>query len=765
MTNFSFLRPTTRIQEIDLTQRVAVPSSSLGLVIGEFERGPLSPTYMGGSLERFQSLYGTVANPDLSFAHDTCTAFLTESADLLVKRVTNAAKYAGLHTVLDVAGNRILHLAYEAGSSSGYEEGIQAPTLLQFDADLIADNTFNLDITDGVTVTSIAEVTFATSHNATMTAIASAITTALSGYGSGGIAKVYTEIDGSSNRIIYIYPPEDSAISFVGAEVAEGASQAEVEILDPDASHLYSLQAENPGEWANSYGQKLTGFDKGIRERYRLLFTDKLVASNSFTITINGNAITPVVFASDSDQTMAAIATAISNLNGVSTAYVETVPAGRENDRSIIVVADVPGEDQLVITGAAVTGGDSQPAVSVTKILDGIDADGTFVLEIYHKTNPILSAERFTVSLARQTSSRGEQLKIDNVVNTGTINSIHTRVYLNPRFSTDSVWLGKVIKIFATEDFDSGDDFIFYMSGGDDGVAATSANMINSLQELKDRTRYPFSIVMNAGYTDPAYQQALVQLAANRNDSFVILDMPSDKQKAQTARDHRLQGLNINSNFGAIYTPDFLITDLATGERRYVPPSGYVGATYAYNDRVASIFNAPAGLTRGVLKFIQGVRIEYTGADEELMHPNGVNAIVKRAGGYVIMGEETLQIKKSILSSVHARRLLNFIEITIADGLDYTLFEPNNQFTRNNVLQLGRSVLQPIKDAGGLNGYRHYCNESNNPPELQDLEVLNYTLLLKITPAIKGIVLTAILVRTGVSFSEIESEFNLSEAA
>lgn len=101
--------------------------------------------------------------------------------------------------------------------------------------------------------------------------------------------------------------------------------------------------------------------------KHTLTFDGALVALNQVDGFVGPNAIAPVVFATDSDTTMAALATTIAAMPGVSSATVITVAAGTDNDRVIEIVP----EDQLVglsLTSFAVTLGAGQAAIAAATI-------------------------------------------------------------------------------------------------------------------------------------------------------------------------------------------------------------------------------------------------------------------------------------------------------------------------------------------------------------------------------------------------------------
>ena len=739
-----FLRPSTKFLEIDLTQRIDVLLSTTAAVVGEFERGSLNAEYQSGIDEDFRARYGEIANPAISFAHDTVTSFMTQSGNVLVKRVVKDAKHAGSTVLLDTVSKSIITVPFESGTDGGYDtEGLLTFLVFNFTGSFIATNSFTIPITDGSTTTSTAVVTYATSHNATLENIAVSIQNTLNTFGVGSKAWVYTNPAGGNNNKIFVRLSKTMNVEF-GAPTITGSVTLDID----ETARLFDVFAENPGSWGNNYGYRISNIDTGIRERYNLTFAGAFVSGNSITATINGTPVTET-FDTDSDTTLENLAEAIAALPTVDEAVVQTVPGGTSNDRTILIVAKVPGPNALNIS-VNITGGSSQTAYVVSRVMTGIAADNSFTLSVYNKNNVNVAVENFTVALPTQLDSRGYQQNITQVVNRSSGKSINIRV-LQPAGTPPSLYnSGDPVAVPTT---------ISWLAGGDNGVKVTSAELRQAWQSIDDRVQYPFSIMLNAGYTAISVQKEMADIAEKRSDCIAILDAPSDRQGAQDLRSYRVNDLDLDTSYAAMYTPDVEIEDIKTGERRFIPPSGPVGATYAYSDRLTQGIGAPAGLNRGHVRLAVGLRHYYTIAEQELLYPVGINYIQdKPLLGPVVMAEETLQVKKSVLSSVHARRILNLIKTGLVDGLDYTLFEPNTDYTRFQAVQLGDTILGPMTDEGGAKGlyeYRIKCDDENNTSEVIDADQLAYDVYLKITRVIKGILVRGILTRTGASFEEI----------
>lgn len=739
-----FLRPSTKFIEIDLTQRIDVLTSTVAAVVAEFESGTLAPTYLSDVDEEFRAQFGEYADTRISFGHDTITSFMTQSGNVLVKRVVKNAKYAGLTLLKDPVTKTIISLPFENGTAGSYEEeGLLEYHVFDFTGTFIATDTFKIPITDGVTSADTATVTYATSHNVTMTNIAAAMQTTLNTFGAGSTAEVYTNPAGGNNSKIIVRLSKTMNVIF-GTPTITGS----VTMTEDENARLFDVFAENPGEWANNYGIRLSDINTGVRERYNLTLAGALVTDNTITVNVNGVAVTQA-FDTDSDNSLSELADSLAALDTVDEAIVQEVPGGVSNDRTILIIARIPGPDKLTIT-AGVTGGASQTAVVISRIMTGIAADNSFTLSVYNRANVNVAVENFLVSLPSQLDSRGYQQNISQVVNRVSGKSINIRI-LQPVTTPLSLYNnGDPITLPTT---------ISWLAGGDNGVKATSAEVRQGWQMLDDRVQYPYTIMLNAGYTANSIQKEMITIAEARSDCIAILDAPSDKQEANELRLYRVNELDIDSSFAAMYTPDIEIEDIKTGERRFIPPSGPVGATYAYSDRLTQGIGAPAGLNRGHVRMAIGLRHYYTIPHQELLYKVGINYIQdKPLVGPVVMAEETLQVKKSVLSSVHARRILNLIKTGMVDGLDYTLFEPNTEYTRFQAIQLGETLLDPMTDEGGNKGlydYKIKCDSDNNTPEVIDADQLAYDVYLKITRVVKGILVRGILTRTGAQFDEI----------
>lgn len=653
---------------------------------------------------------------------------------------------------------------------------------ITFSANFVSLNTINLNVIINGTSTAISPVTFNTSQVVTMNTLASAIVGA-------GAGNAYIEANSNNLSLIVESPVAGiDTLDITGVVVTLGTSQPTgtvnlvkqgtgvnddrlitivipqtlnvlLENLQVDGSNppaatieedveLFEVFSENPGAWGNDVGVKLTTIDQGINQVITLSINSAFVTSNSITGRINGTDITPVAFTTDSDTTLAALATTIDTFlkdeyDGKGSATVVSIPNSTSNDRQIQITAP-DSVTVLTVTDFSVSGGASQPVITVVETLKNVPTTNTFNIEVYTRDNVLTPKETFTVSLAYQTDGFGVQQNISEVVNKSALKSKYIRIaQVNPVATN-----GKVITVSS---------LVTFLTGGDDGLAATSTQYIAGWSDFLDTDKYEARILINGGLYDIAVQQYITSVAEKRQDSIAVLDLPSTYQlTSDNSRTFRNNVLNINSSFAALYGPDLNILDQFTGVQRFVPPSGYIAAQYAFTDNTTEAWFSPAGLTRGLIQNILGLRVLYKKADLDIMYPSQINSIIQKPGvGFTIWGDKTLQSKSSSLSYVSVRRLVALIETAIKKALDFSVFEPNDEFTQLQVSQLVTNFLRPIKDKRGLRDFTVICDSRNNKNIDLDSGNLNLDVYLVPTTSVQTIAVRLILTPAGVSAADL----------
>lgn len=356
--------------------------------------------------------------------------------------------------------------------------------------------------------------------------------------------------------------------------------------------------------------------------------------------------------------------------------------------------------------------------------------------------------ERFYVSRDYRTDGFGNQIQIEEVINNRS-NLIRYRA--NPYVTTQVIGIVQEAHEF--------------LDGASNGDPVTESAIINGWDLYTDPEHVDVNILINGGYAVPAIQRRMSDICKSRMDAIAVLDMPVNKQVVAQAIAYRDNILNLDSSYAAIYTPDAKIYDKYNDRELFVPPSGLVAAAYARTDYVAETWFAPAGMSRGDLKIL-GARVVYNQGDRDALADSNINALRVFPGkGYKIWGADTLQSMASALTNVNVRRLMNFIEKSIATASLYSVMEPNDPILWARLEEMCTRFLKPIRAGRGLYWFQVVCDETNNKPEtIARGETILDVYLDPVIPA-KRIHLNAIVVKTGALFKERALDTNASASS
>ena len=260
------------------------------------------------------------------------------------------------------------------------------------------------------------------------------------------------------------------------------------------------------------------------------------------------------------------------------------------------------------------------------------------------------------------------------------------------------------------------------LGGGDDGEAITTGDMIRASRLFNNENEYPLTLIGDGGWTQPAYQQRLLDLCKKRGDCFAVLSAPFNLQSnpstsAQDVVNYRRYELNVASSWGALYTPHVKLYDEWNDRTVWASPDGM--AIKAILDTASNfeIYYPVAGETRGVISVLD-TKVHYTDPDQDLLYDNDVNPIIFDVGsGIKIWGQKTLYGKPSKLDRIHVRMLLITIAPAIRKMLKGILFEFNDEITRAIVRSRIISYMDGVQARRGVTAYKVVCDETNNTPQ------------------------------------------------
>lgn len=292
------------------------------------------------------------------------------------------------------------------------------------------------------------------------------------------------------------------------------------------------------------------------------------------------------------------------------------------------------------------------------------------------------------------------------------------------------------------------------ISGGTPGSLATTADMTNAVQAWKKKDDFDITLMLTAGYTDPAYVRALEAIAKNRGDCCVINSIPYSVENTgdylQNIVNYRKNTLNINSSYIATFSSNLQVFNSGLNKTLFIPSDGHIAGAIINASRNYEIFYPILGFKRGVLSNVLDVKHRYDKSEMDALYNAQINPIRFVPGrGIVIWGQKTMQSSSSSLDRLNARLLLCSIKPQLQTFLEDNIGELNTQQTRDKATLTISGLLERIKAKQGILDYEVSCDplDPNNPYKL----VVNAR--IQITPAIEYVDMTIILTPAGVEFS------------
>lgn len=276
-------------------------------------------------------------------------------------------------------------------------------------------------------------------------------------------------------------------------------------------------------------------------------------------------------------------------------------------------------------------------------------------------------------------------------------------------------------------------------------------NMINLLSNNDD---YRFNILLTPGLCDSLHTSqctSIISNTANRGDNLYVLDLVPYNSTTTAVTG---QAATRNNSYAASYWPWVQTQDPDSGRNVWVPASTLMAGVFAYNDKVAEPWFAPAGINRGGLTSVIRAEQKLTQSDRDTLYQGKVNPIATFPGqGVVAYGQKTLQTQASALDRVNVRRLLISLKSYIGQTANALVFEQNTLATRNQFLAQVNPYLQSVQQRQGLYAFKVVMDESNNTADVIDRNQLVGAIYIQPTRTAEFIYLNFNIMPTGVAFS------------
>src|SRR5271165_5492338 len=198
---------------------------------------------------------------------------------------------------------------------------------------------------------------------------------------------------------------------------------------------------------------------------------------------------------------------------------------------------------------------------------------------------------------------------------------------------------------------------------------------------------------------DATIQNSAAVMAAHceqRKDRICILQSPQPIVPVATHQPP------VHSSYAAYYYPWITVPSLDGSSTLMIPPAGFVAGIYAQTDTTRGVWVAPANVP---LVGVTALSQDLTAAESDTLNSRGVDVIRSfPTQGIRVWGARTTTKQDSDYKYVPVRRLMIFLEQSIAEGLQWAVFEPNGPALWAAVRSSIEKFLSGIWKQGALQG-------------------------------------------------------------
>ena len=194
------------------------------------------------------------------------------------------------------------------------------------------------------------------------------------------------------------------------------------------------------------------------------------------------------------------------------------------------------------------------------------------------------------------------------------------------------------------------------------------------------------------GDTPPAVYQAAMSYCWKRR-AILLVDPPAAwgliKETAAAAASDQNNGVASLGLAGdaarnaAIFFPRIVKSDAQlNGQLDVFAPCGVVAGIIARTDGTRGVWKAPAGVD-AALNGVQGLEVNLTDGDNGVLNPLGINCLRSfPVSGRVVWGSRTMRGADQLADEykyLPVRRLALYIEESLSRGMQWVVFEPNDE--------------------------------------------------------------------------------------
>lgn len=254
----------------------------------------------------------------------------------------------------------------------------------------------------------------------------------------------------------------------------------------------------------------------------------------------------------------------------------------------------------------------------------------------------------------------------------------------------------------------------YFLNGGTDAwvvrVADTTAPSLVGDRAARRglfalETTGGFGLLCLPGLADAAVLRAAADYCEERH-AFLILDVPATAQTAAQALQTlpSAHGPLPASSNAAAYYPWVMVTDPRGGAPRRSPPSGTLAGVYARTDRTRGVWKAPAG-TQAQLQGVEQLADTLPKIELDDLNQGGICCLRGLPSGeFCAWGARTLRPTDPGWKYIAVRRLALLVQRSLLTGLEWVVFEPNDEALWANLRATATNFLHDLWRDGALQG-------------------------------------------------------------
>ena len=308
------------------------------------------------------------------------------------------------------------------------------------------------------------------------------------------------------------------------------------------------------------------------------------------------------------------------------------------------------------------------------------------------------------------------------------------------------------------------------LASGTDDYAVTAGELEDAYDIYDDKELHTIDLVIggpSSGVTNSAAGQdthvtMITDLVEKRKDCVGFVSPYRGGTVNVTSR--ITQAKNVKDAFDLCPSSSYMVYDSGykymfdkyNDVYRYVPLCGDIAGVCAETDKVAATWFSPAGTARGAIRGAIKLSFNPNQAQRDTLYAARVNPVVNfRGEGVVLFGDKTALTKSSAFNRINVRRLFLHVERTIEEAARASLFEFNDEYTRNSFKKLVEPFLRDVQSGRGIDDFSVKCDRSNNTDQVINNNEFRGDIYIRPAYSINFISLTFTAVRNGVSFSEV----------